>query len=84
MGWPDLAADPRFQGLSIHRRCNQATLQPGRAQYTDRITIGSGILELTLSIVFVFFFYRDGPRLATFVHGLQFAPDWRWGKVLQT
>ena len=32
--------------------------------------IGSGILELTLSIVFVFFFYRDGPRLATFVHGL--------------
>ena len=32
--------------------------------------IGSGILELTLSIVFVFFFYRDGPRLASFVHGL--------------
>ena len=32
--------------------------------------IGGGILELTLSIVFVFFFYRDGPRLANFVHGL--------------
>ena len=32
--------------------------------------IGSGILELTLSIVFVFFFYRDGPRLAAFVHSL--------------
>jgi predicted PurR-regulated permease PerM len=32
--------------------------------------IGGGILELTLSIVFVFFFYRDGPRLATFVHRL--------------
>jgi predicted PurR-regulated permease PerM len=32
--------------------------------------IGGGILELTLSIVFVFFFYRDGPRLAIFVHGL--------------
>ena len=32
--------------------------------------IGGGILELTLSIVFVFFFYRDGPRLAAFVHGL--------------
>ena len=32
--------------------------------------IGGGILELTLSIVFVFFFYRDGPRLAVFVHGL--------------
>ena len=32
--------------------------------------IGGGSLELTLSIVFVFFFYRDGPRLAAFVHGL--------------
>ncbi|NWB92133.1 AI-2E family transporter [Pseudomonas agarici] len=32
--------------------------------------IGGGILELTLSILFVFFFYRDGPRLAEFVHGL--------------
>jgi len=29
--------------------------------------IGSGALELTLSLVFVFFFYRDGPRLAAFV-----------------
>jgi predicted PurR-regulated permease PerM len=32
--------------------------------------IGGGILELTLSIVFVFFFYRDGPRLAAFVLSL--------------
>ena len=32
--------------------------------------IGGGILELTLSLVFVFFFYRDGPRLAMFVHRL--------------
>ena len=29
--------------------------------------IGGGILELTLSLVFVFFFYRDGPRLSAFV-----------------
>ncbi|AQW70751.1 AI-2E family transporter [Pseudomonas putida] len=29
--------------------------------------IGSGVLELTLSLVFVFFFYRDGPRLSAFV-----------------
>ena len=29
--------------------------------------IGSGMLELSLSLVFVFFFYRDGPRLAAFV-----------------
>ncbi|WP_017902701.1 AI-2E family transporter [Pseudomonas asplenii] len=32
--------------------------------------IGGGILELTLSILFVFFFYRDGPRLAAFVLSL--------------
>jgi len=29
--------------------------------------LGSGILELSLSLIFVFFFYRDGPRLAAFV-----------------
>ncbi|MDR0281721.1 MAG: AI-2E family transporter [Paucimonas sp.] len=29
--------------------------------------IGSGIVELILSLVFVFFFYRDGPRLSAFV-----------------
>jgi predicted PurR-regulated permease PerM len=28
--------------------------------------VGSGLLELTLSLVFVFFFYRDGPRLEAF------------------
>jgi predicted PurR-regulated permease PerM len=32
--------------------------------------IGGGMLELTLSLVFVFFFYRDGPRLAAFVLSL--------------
>ncbi|MFP3847401.1 AI-2E family transporter [Pseudomonas sp. W5-01] len=32
--------------------------------------IGGGILELALSIIFVFFFYRDGPRVAAFVLSL--------------
>jgi len=32
--------------------------------------IAGGILELALSLVLVFFFYRDGPRLADFVEGL--------------
>lgn len=32
--------------------------------------IGGGVLELALSLVLVFFFYRDGPRLAAFVHSL--------------
>ncbi|WP_027896978.1 AI-2E family transporter [Zestomonas thermotolerans] len=34
--------------------------------------IGGGVLELALSLVLVFFFYRDGPRMATLVRsGLQ-------------
>ena len=32
--------------------------------------IGAGMVELALSLVLVFFFYRDGPRLAVFVHSL--------------
>ncbi|EXF44221.1 putative lipoprotein [Pseudomonas sp. BAY1663] len=32
--------------------------------------IGGGMLELALSLVLVFFFYRDGPQLAAFVHSL--------------
>ncbi|MDG9924147.1 MULTISPECIES: AI-2E family transporter [unclassified Pseudomonas] len=32
--------------------------------------IGGGMLELALSLVLVFFFYRDGPRMAAFVHSL--------------
>lgn len=32
--------------------------------------IGSGMLELLLSLVLLFFFYRDGPALAHFVHAL--------------
>jgi predicted PurR-regulated permease PerM len=32
--------------------------------------IGGGIVELTLSVIFAFFFYRDGPRLAAFVLSL--------------
>ncbi|TWC29121.1 putative PurR-regulated permease PerM [Pseudomonas sp. SJZ079] len=32
--------------------------------------VGGGMLELALSLILVFFFYRDGPRLAAFVHSL--------------
>ncbi|WP_298188495.1 AI-2E family transporter [uncultured Pseudomonas sp.] len=32
--------------------------------------IGGGILELALSLILVFFFYRDGPRLAAFAQSL--------------
>ncbi len=30
--------------------------------------IGGGILELVLSLILIFFFYRDGPRLESIVH----------------
>lgn len=32
--------------------------------------VGGGVLELTLSLVLVFFFYRDGPALAHFTRGI--------------
>lgn len=32
--------------------------------------IGGGVLELALSLILVFFFYRDGPRLAAYAHSL--------------
>lgn len=32
--------------------------------------IAGGMLELALSLVLVFFFYRDGPRLSAFVHSV--------------
>ncbi len=41
--------------------------QVGNWLLTRSAQIGGGILELTLSLVFVFFFYRDGPRLSAFV-----------------
>ena len=32
--------------------------------------LGSSMLEVALSLLLLFFFYRDGPRLARFLHGL--------------
>ncbi|NQD94993.1 AI-2E family transporter [Pseudomonas sp. CrR25] len=52
-----------------------ATLRPYLGQVGNWLLarsaqIGGGVLELALSLVLVFFFYRDGPRLAAFVHSL--------------
>ena len=52
-----------------------ATLRPYLGQVGNWLLarsaqIGGGMLELALSLVLVFFFYRDGPRLAAFVHSL--------------
>ncbi|MEX6502805.1 AI-2E family transporter [Pseudomonas zhanjiangensis] len=52
-----------------------ATLRPYLGQVGNWLLarsaqLGGGVLELALSLVLVFFFYRDGPRLAAFVHSL--------------
>ncbi|KAB0549668.1 AI-2E family transporter [Pseudomonas argentinensis] len=52
-----------------------ATVQPYLGQVGNFLLvrsakIGGGILELALSLILVFFFYRDGPRLAAFVESL--------------
>jgi len=44
--------------------------QTGNWLLARSASIGAGILELALSLVLVFFFYRDGPRLANFAKSL--------------
>jgi predicted PurR-regulated permease PerM len=52
-----------------------ATVQPYLGQVGNWLLarsarIGGGMVELALSLVLVFFFYRDGPRLAAFASSL--------------
>ncbi|NLC99551.1 MAG: AI-2E family transporter [Gammaproteobacteria bacterium] len=44
--------------------------QTGNWLLARSASIGAGILELALSLLLVFFFYRDGPRLANFAKNL--------------
>ena len=44
--------------------------QTGNWLLARSASIGAGILELALSLLLVFFFYRDGPRLALFAKDL--------------
>ena len=44
--------------------------QTGNWLLARSASIGAGILELALSLLLVFFFYRDGPRLAHFAKSL--------------
>jgi len=58
------------QGLALF-----ATLKPylgevGNWLLARSARLGGGLLELVLSLILVFFFYRDGPRLERFVQGL--------------
>ncbi|PWB35696.1 AI-2E family transporter [Pseudomonas sp. SDI] len=55
------------QGAALLTTAKPYLGQVGNWLLARSAQIGSGILEVTLSLVFVFFFYRDGPRLAAFV-----------------
>lgn len=44
--------------------------QVGNWMLARSAQLGGGVVELVLSLVLVFFFYRDGPRMAAFVESL--------------
>lgn len=57
-----------------------ATVQPYLGQVGNWLLarsarIGGGMVELALSLVLVFFFYRDGPRLAAFALRVRIKPQ---------
>lgn len=58
------------QGAAMMTTIKPYLGQVGNFLLARSAQIGGGILELTLSLVFAFFFYRDGPRLAAFVLSL--------------
>lgn len=62
-GWQSLDQ----QGAALLASVKPHLGQVGNWLLARSAQIGSGVLELTLSLVFVFFFYRDGPRLSAFV-----------------
>lgn len=58
------------QGSALFASARPYLGQVGNWLLVRSAKLGGGVLELVLSLVLVFFFYRDGPRLAAFVHGL--------------
>ncbi|NBA97335.1 AI-2E family transporter [Pseudomonas sp. R5(2019)] len=58
------------QGAALLANIKPYLGQVGNWLLARSAQIGGGILELILSLVFVFFFYRDGPRLAAFTQRL--------------
>ena len=58
------------QGTALFASVRPYIGQVGNWLLMRSARIGAGMLELALSLVLVFFFYRDGPKLAAFVHGL--------------
>lgn len=58
------------QGAALFITIKPYMGQVGNWLLARSASIGAGILELALSLVLVFFFYRDGPRLALFAKDL--------------
>lgn len=58
------------QGAALFVTIKPYMGQMGNWLLARSASIGAGILELALSLVLVFFFYRDGPRLALFAKDL--------------
>ncbi len=58
------------QGAALFLTIKPYMGQMGNWLLARSASIGAGILELALSLVLVFFFYRDGPRLALFAKEL--------------
>lgn len=58
------------QGTALFASARPYIGQVGNWLLMRSARIGAGMLELALSLVLVFFFYRDGPKLASFVHSL--------------
>ncbi|PVZ13563.1 MULTISPECIES: AI-2E family transporter [unclassified Pseudomonas] len=65
-GWNSLDQ----QGAAMLQSLKPYMGQVGNWLLARSAQLGSGLLELTLSLVFVFFFYRDGPRVEAFVLSL--------------
>ncbi|HLD67704.1 MAG TPA: AI-2E family transporter [Pseudomonas sp.] len=58
------------QGSALFAAVRPYLGQVGNWLLARSAQIGGGMLELVLSLVLVFFFYRDGPRLSAFVLSL--------------
>lgn len=58
------------EGVALFAAIRPYLGQVGNWLLARSAQIGGGMLELALSLVLVFFFYRDGPRMAAFVQSL--------------
>jgi predicted PurR-regulated permease PerM len=58
------------QGMAMFASVRPYLGEVGNWLLARSAQVGGGMLELVLSLVLVFFFYRDGPGLANFVYAL--------------